>query len=350
MKKLVDCKKTIHTCSKCGLCQSVCPIYKITGNDCTVSRGQFLMLQGLLDGKYKMSKTLNNYLSLCLKCSACSKFCPSGIDVVDIIALAKAEYFNKNIKEKLISIFERCIIYGLLAKFLRVFGKNKKSKKFDKKVIYFGGCGNNFRGNSSVIKILNSCGIEVISPNFDCCGIPFFVRGDMKNFEYFAKSFLSIIDEYDTKEIVTTCASCEKTLKSYSKWFGENGIVVKNIYEYIRENQLQPELKKKYQVTFHKPCNLDNYEDIKYLLNNTQNLEYIEAENYNECCGFGGISNISGYKTLINLFKKKHQNLAKTKCNTVLTSCPGCEIALKLFSFGKYRVKDFTDFLGKNTK
>ena len=58
MRYLSDCKEDIHSCSKCGLCQSVCPIYKITGNDCTVSRGHFIMLNGLIKGDLKMSKTI----------------------------------------------------------------------------------------------------------------------------------------------------------------------------------------------------------------------------------------------------------------------------------------------------
>lgn len=48
MKKLEDFKEDINKCSKCGLCQSVCPVYKITGNDCAVSRGKFVMLDGVL--------------------------------------------------------------------------------------------------------------------------------------------------------------------------------------------------------------------------------------------------------------------------------------------------------------
>ena len=68
MKTLKNFKQQINSCSKCGLCQSQCPIYKITGNDCTVSRGHFIMLQGLIKGDLKMSKTINHYLNLCLKC------------------------------------------------------------------------------------------------------------------------------------------------------------------------------------------------------------------------------------------------------------------------------------------
>ena len=116
MKTLEDYKDEIHSCSKCGLCQSVCPIYKITGNDCTVSRGHFIMLRGLIKNEIKMSKKINHYLDLCLKCGACSKFCPSGIDVVDIIALAKAEYFKKHFVEKFISWIQKNFVFGFFIK------------------------------------------------------------------------------------------------------------------------------------------------------------------------------------------------------------------------------------------
>jgi len=44
MDKLKDFETELNKCSKCGLCQAVCPIFKITQNDCTVSKGKFIML------------------------------------------------------------------------------------------------------------------------------------------------------------------------------------------------------------------------------------------------------------------------------------------------------------------
>ena len=346
MKSLAEYKEEIHSCSKCGICQSVCPIYKITGNDCTVSRGQFIMLKGLLKGDLKMSPRINKYLDLCLKCGACSKFCPSGIDVVDIIVAAKAEYFKNNWFEKFVSFFQKIFVFGFGVKFLGLFSRKIKSKKFDKKVIYFGGCSGKLKGNVAVIKILNSCGVEVISPDFNCCGIPFYVRGDKVTYENFRESFIKILDKYDTKDIVTTCASCEKTLKGYRI----EGLRVRNIFEYIRENELKPKLKKKLRVTFHKPCNIDNFEDIKWILENTENLEYVEMENYDKCCGLNGITKVSEYKIMSKIFWAKHCDIKKTRTKYVLTSCLGCEAALALFSFGKYKVMDFAEFMGKFSK
>ena len=338
MRKLADEKETIHSCSKCGLCQSVCPIYKITGNDCTVSRGHFIMLKGFINGKLKMTKKLNRYLDICLKCGACSKFCPSSIDVVNIITLAKAEYFKQHKMEKFISLIQKKIIFGLIPDIFKHFRLEHKSKTFEKKVAFFGGCRSKLNGNKAVIKILNSCQIEVQCPNFDCCGTPFLSRGDLESYEEYKTNFIKKLDS--VKNVVTTCASCEKAIKSYNYDVG-----IKNIFEYIRENNLKLKLKKPTKVTFHKPCNIDNWDDIKWILDNTENLQYVEMDGFDSCCGLNGISKFSDYKIMLKLFLNKHKNIKKTGAKIVLTSCLGCEAALKAFSFGQYKIKDFTDFL-----
>lgn len=343
MKDLAEYKEEIHSCSKCGLCQAVCPIYKITGNDCTVSRGHFIMLRGLIKGDFKMSPNLNRYLDLCLKCGACTKFCPSGINVVDIIASAKAEYFRTHSFERFVSFIQKNFIFGIGIKILSLFAKNIKSKNFDKKVIYFGGCSGNIKGNKAVVKLLNSCNIEVCSPKFNCCGIPFYVRGDKETFKQSKESYLNIIKQNGITDIVTTCASCEKTIKGFSQ-----DLNVRNIFTYIRENQLRLKLKKKTKVTFHKPCNLDNFEDIKWILENTENLEYVEMKDFDSCCGLNGITKLSEYKILSKIYKNKHNNIINSGTKIVLTSCLGCETALSAFCFGQYKVQDFTEFLVKN--
>ena len=141
MKQLNDFKSQIRKCSKCGICQANCPIYKITGNDCSVSRGQFAMLEGYLSGKFKLTKNINRYLNLCLKCGACTKSCPSGIDAVDIIIAAKADYFNKHPFERINTFFQKHFIFGLIPRISRTFIRPTKSKNFERKVLYFGGCG-----------------------------------------------------------------------------------------------------------------------------------------------------------------------------------------------------------------
>lgn len=354
MKDLKGFKNEIHKCSKCALCQAECPIYKITGNDCSVSRGLFVMLEGVIKGELELTKDLNRYLDLCLKCGACSKFCPSGIDVVDVIIAAKNEHLKKYPIEKLKTFLQKYFIIGLIPKIASFFNKPIKSKTFEKKVVFFGGCSAKLKGKNAIIKILNKLQIEVLTPNFHCCGISYLVRGDLNEFNNSIKSYIKILKKTNIKEIVTTCASCEKSLKDYIKWADDedkeflNSIQIKNIYEYLKEQKFNLTLKKSYKITYHKPCNIDNYVDIKIFLNNIQNLEYIEMDDFNKCCGLNGITKFKEYKIMKQIFKSKRNNIRKTGANIVLTSCLGCETALKIYSFGKYKVQDLIEFISKN--
>ncbi len=357
MKQLSDFKEEIHKCSKCGICQGECPIYKVTGNDCAVSRGQFVMLKGILKGDLKMSKVINRYLDLCLKCGACAKFCPSGLNVVDVIIAAKSEYFNSHPFEKVKTFFQKYFVFGLIPRIVRTFIRPTKSKTFEKKVLYFGGCGSKLKGDKAVVKIMNSIGIEVINPLFHCCGIPYFTRGDLNEFNNSINSYIKILKKYKIREVVTTCASCEKSLKDYLKWIDPKtpeadieilkSVKVKNIYEYLRENNINLALKQSAKVTYHKPCNISNIQDIEWLLKNTKNLEYIEMEDFDKCCGLNGISKIKEFKTMRNIFKSKRTNIINSNSKIVLTSCLGCETALKAYSFNDYKVFDLIDFISK---
>lgn len=355
MSSLENLKENIHKCSKCGLCQAECPIYKQTGNDCTVSRGLFVMLRGYLKGELRLTKTIKRYLDLCLKCGKCSEFCPSGIDAVEIIATAKSEYFRSSFVEKLISFIQENIIFGFVPKIFSIFNKPSKSQKFDKKVLYFGGCGSSFRGDKAVVKIMNNLGIEVINPQFACCGVSLFTRGDFEGYNRAIKKYIDILKKYNINEVVTTCASCEKSLKEYVKYADSKdkdfllNISVKNIYEYIRENELKLRMLKFQKVTYHKPCHINNYGDIEWVLKNTENLEYNKMEGYDDCCGLSGLINFREYRVLSRIFKNKQKNIIVNGSKNVLTSCLGCETALKVYSFNKYKVFDLLEFLAKNS-
>lgn len=84
MAELKDYKKEISKCSKCGLCQTVCPIYKKTLNECDGARGKIAMLEGVLNGILKVNDTMISYLRKCEGCNLCEAACPAGIRIRDI--------------------------------------------------------------------------------------------------------------------------------------------------------------------------------------------------------------------------------------------------------------------------
>ena len=287
MKKLVDYKKEIHTCSKCGLCQSVCPVYKVTGNDCTVSRGKFIMLNGIIKGDLKLNKNINKYLDMCLKCNACKNFCPSEIDARKIFLTAKAEYFeclDNRVNSKFVKILNSPQIFNLfmnsikfatsMYRFLRfdkvlkhfypILQKFELGKKLilmnkfiminvvgqvcptyfqdcgrrsgiparqqkDLKVVYFKGCVNEYinpRVKIATENILKQMNIEILPINFQCCGVPFLSGGNVEQFIKQAELNLAKIpDEFDY--FLTDCASCQNAFKEYENYIDDEKLLKK---------------------------------------------------------------------------------------------------------------------------
>lgn len=351
MKKLTDFKSEINKCSKCGLCQSVCPVYKETGNDCAVSRGKFVMLDGVIKGDLKLSKNINKYLDLCLKCGKCSGFCPSSIDVCEIFEIAKYEYMKKTFLGNIIFFLQSKFIFSNLTKLLKFCFNRTKHDKTNKKIkcIYFKGCVNNiFTQTDKFIKnILSNTDIEIVEKDFECCGLPFLSSGNLERFEEVKKHNLKMLNcEYDY--ILTACASCESTLKSYFK--NDTAPEFINLGELIAKLNIKFKFPKPVKVTFHKPCHLKNDSFFEQIIENCENVKYIKMENYDDCCGFAGEFALKNQEISKKISHKKAENIIKTGTDYVITVCPACILGLKQGFLGKQnvpKVLSLTEFLNK---
>lgn len=389
MKKLEDFADDINKCSKCGLCQSVCPVYKITGNDCAVSRGKFVMLDGVLKGDLKLNKNIEKYLDMCLKCGKCKNFCPSNIDVCEIFNTAKYECAKNTLHGKFEKFFESKLVFGTFMKFMKIFRRINSAASISGnrgegyiKLLYFKGCVNNVypKTERALKKIFSNLNVEIIERDFDCCGLPFLSSGNMERFEEVKKHNLELIESCDFDYILTDCASCESTLKGYMNpshqeiGYGSSFAVDNpsskskisvlpqgedkksdavpafvNAAEFLAGQNIKFKFKKPVKVTFHKPCHLENDDFLKPLLQKCENVEYIEAEDYDECCGFAGEFAIKNHKISKNISVKKANNIAKTNADIVLTTCPACILGIKqgfLFSGKKSpKVMNIMEFL-----
>lgn len=324
MKKLEDFADDINKCSKCGLCQSVCPVYKLTGNDCAVSRGKFVMLDGVLKGDLKLSKNIEKYLDMCLKCGKCKNFCPSNIDVCEIFNTAKFEYAKNTRLGKLEKFLESRLVFGNFIKTARKIVPRKNFKKHGAlKLLYFKGCVNEVfpKVENALKTVFSHLDVEIIERDFECCGLPFLSSGNLERFEEVKKHNLELMDcEYDY--ILTDCASCEYTLKTY----GCKNVI--NAAELLAEQNMKFIFKKPVKVTFHKPCHLENDSFLKPLLDKCENVEYAEMKDYDECCGFAGEFALKNRKLSREISKQKAENAFATGADYILTTCPACVMGL----------------------
>lgn len=361
MKQLKDFENELNKCSKCGLCQSACPLFKITPNECVASKGKFIMLHGVTKGELKLSKNINKYIDMCLKCEKCNKFCPSGIDVCQILYTAKHEYMKTTILKTFINFLESRFIFTNFVKLFTLITKPFRPKKRilstqnKTTVVYFKGCVNQLCPKTDIYldKILKNTDISIIEPDFECCGLPFLSEGNLERFEQAAKHNIDLLNiDYDY--IVTDCASCENTILSYPSYI-ENTFIDKtktiNWGDLIAVKGIKFKFNKPVKVTFHKPCHLKNDAFFKQILKNCENVEYKEMENYDACCGFAGSFSIKNINLAKQISKEKAENIKKTNADYVITTCPGClfglTCGLKLTNSRKIRAISLLEFLSK---
>ncbi len=358
MKHLKDFENDLNKCSKCGLCESVCPLFKLNPNDCVASKGKFIMLHGVTKGDLKLSKNINKYIDTCLKCGKCNTFCPSGIDVCQILSTAKYEYMKNTFWGKFINFLESKHIFGTLLKLGRIvsapFRPKKNSIKNAIKVAYFKGCVNQIcpRTDNYISKIFKNSNIQIIEPDFDCCGLPFLSEGNLERFEQAAYDNIQKLNfEYDY--LITDCASCESTLLDYHKYIDTKPIPSQrsiNFGDLIALKGIKFKFRKPVKVTFHKPCHLKNDSFLQRIFANCENVEYIQMKNYDDCCGLAGSFGLKNHKYSIELSKQKAQNIINTDADYVITTCPACIAGLKQGLFltgGKTKVVSLLEFLAK---
>ena len=138
------------------------------------------------------------------------------------------------------------------------------------------------------------------------------------------------ITDYDY--IVTDCASCENTLLSYKDYVDNSPITPSksiNWGDLIAVKGIKFKFNKPVKVTFHKPCHLKNDAFLKQILKNCENVEYVEMENYDDCCGFAGSFSLKNLKLSNQIAKDKAEKIKKTNADYVITTCPGCLIGLQ---------------------
>ena len=375
--KLDEFKEEIYKCSGCGLCQSVCPVYKILKQECAVSRGKFKLLNAIVNREIGFSKKTLEIMDMCLHCQACSEFCPSGIDAQKIIEAAQSDMLDLNIRNNfkvflsrifkqkpllfLGSFFISLVRSSFILDFMASLGikkaelcrdflkrkvrplRKKSNLKKEIKAIFFKGCINTYLNSSSanaVYKIFDKTKVEVIDCEFSCCGLPMKSSGDEKSFIQLAKNNLDKLPE-DFDYLIFDCQSCKSTFLEYVRVLegdykqkalniSQKCISVYGLLEKI--NYLPKKQWKHSTVTVHYPCHTRFSEDEKImrnLLEKIPNITFIEAENSKECCGAAGSFILLNNDLSKQISRKKAQGIIKTGANMVVTSCPSCFLGIK---------------------
>ncbi len=77
-------------CVKCGLCQPVCPTYRVARTEAESPRGRIAFAQSLTNRELAPSASLVRHLDQCLACMSCERVCPSQVRYAELIVATRA--------------------------------------------------------------------------------------------------------------------------------------------------------------------------------------------------------------------------------------------------------------------
>ena len=97
----------------CGLCTATCPTYVLLGDERDSPRGRIYLIKDMLEENAPASYEVQTHLDRCLSCLSCMSTCPSGVDYMHLIDLARS-YVEQTAPRP----FKERFVRGLLARVL----------------------------------------------------------------------------------------------------------------------------------------------------------------------------------------------------------------------------------------
>lgn len=205
-------KEEVYKCSKCGLCQSVCPIFLAQKNEMFLPRGRFIVLNNYFNNNIPLNKQFIKNLDICLNCNACKRFCPSNLDSYKIFTKIKSGnkigtffYYYKFLLH----------IYSIFKPFkIQTVKRNKTINKSSEKVVFFEGCYNKYINSSdrnASLNLIEQNGGNTAKIISNCCGYPLLSDGNINKFKKNAEKIINSIP-FDCKYIICSCDTCYDTL------------------------------------------------------------------------------------------------------------------------------------------
>lgn len=379
--------RQMFNCIRCGACLDVCPAFALVGGHVYGSKvytgGIGTMLTHFLVSEERAAEIQN----ICLQCGRCNEVCGGGLEISDMIMKLRekdmAENPNAVKKFALDAVTDRKLFHSMLriasiaqAPFTKgqpmirhlpmflsgltegrsfpavaqvplrdIFPTIKQEVKEQKgTVAIFAGCLLDFIYTDlarAVIADMNSIGYKVEMPlGQACCGCPASSMGDLENARKEAEINIEGMEAEKYDYIVSACPSCTHQLKIYPSFFEEETpmyerakILADKSFDFCKlfydlgglsdEGDDKP-----IKVTYHDSCHLKRSlgvsQEQRELLKHTKGVEFVEMEDCDNCCGFGGSYSVMYPEISAPILANKIQHIKESGAEVVAVDCPGC--------------------------
>lgn len=362
-------EKAIGECNGCGLCIETCPAIRVSAladeEPKKIAESALAVFRGEPVSEMAFQKAF-----ACVRCGACWKSCPQGLNPYILGVILRAEMFAQGkspydketgheelppmkINNALITLQMRPEERDWLTK----SDEHPKPKEF----VVFLGC--SFLGHSGMIRtlfaILNNMEINYVALGGGdlCCGGPAEAKGKITEAEDQQKELIEAILVYRPKKVIFICPTCyfkfTKALQECSEVTFQSDIDVLHVSQFIADNlnklKFTKELNK--TVVLFDPCKLgkvcEEYEAPRKVLRALPGVKLIEMPGLKKdsCCGGG-----SRYfpEVANNIQRQAMHQLQKSGAEVVITLCSFCHINfIKMSDDYSFKPTLFLDFIGE---
>ncbi len=336
-RHLNDVKQEMMTCTYCGFCKSVCPVFEGVGWDPGVARGRIILSYGLMKGDIPADDSVIEALYQCTTCKDCERRCPSKVRVVEVVERARKDLVEHGHvlpqHQKVVdNVKQFGNPYGESRSVPEVFGQSPRKAKTG----YFVGCTAAYRNPKTAgaaISILNKRGEDFTLIDEICCGsVLERVGWSEEEVEDLMRKNVEAIKALGVDQVVFSCAGCYRMFKEEYPKHVEVPFQVRHISEYLAEKDLKlSPLSKK--ISYHDPCHLGRHSGVyaapRTVLKQIPSAEFREMAKNSEtavCCGGGGGVR-SAYPDLSSEIAAKRVKEANS--DILVTTCPFCVINLR---------------------
>jgi len=85
-----EAEKILRACVHCGFCTATCPTFVLLGDELDSPRGRIYLIKEMLEKDRPADEETVLHIDRCLSCLACMTTCPSGVNYMHLVDMARA--------------------------------------------------------------------------------------------------------------------------------------------------------------------------------------------------------------------------------------------------------------------
>jgi len=351
--------KQADLCNECHICLDVCPTYKISGDNLLSPAERLKTAVLIFEGKEIDSRQIESIYN-CTKCMLCESICPEEINITKVVHKSREKLVQNDLGPL---EGHKKVINGLLKKGNSVNGDPEKRLDWlpedfpqnQSETLLYLGCIPSYitkEAATTSYLVLKKLGFNfMIIKDEGCCGTPVYEAGKTDIAKELFQKNVEKFKSLGVKNIVIPCNGCLKSFKYYyPDLLGNTGLNVLHVLEVISDLlKKNPNVLNKINrtVTFQDSCRLARGEK---LIEEPRNIlkscgaEVKDMKNSKEdafCCGAGGGIRSS----FLDLSMEMAQTLlSSVETESLISTCPFCTFNLNFTSRKKNFGKTVTYF------